>query len=209
MPYSLNCLTCRLRHIIGQANSPKTNCWWRRCWIRFVSMASVHPYWIIQVNYLVTKWENLHAFGYRSINITSTFYTQTLHHIILTSSHHQILIYKHISLTHIHYTSHCPTTSRSRKAHVPCIPEQYHFICCMPPENPIIRKSSVNCIASISISFHVNHTITNKPAPKKKFNTDERISCCCCFFSGEPIPNAQWFIRKEKFFKTNRFTKPF
>lgn len=40
---------------------------------------------------------------------------QTLHHIILTSSHHQILIQHLFSLTFItHQTSHKPTKSRSR-----------------------------------------------------------------------------------------------
>lgn len=81
---------CRLRHIIGQADSAKKNCRWRRCWIRIIPMASLHPYWIIQVNYLVTKFEKLHAFGYRSIHTPLTP-TSTSTHTSYITRHSDIL----------------------------------------------------------------------------------------------------------------------
>lgn len=144
--FILKCPMCRLRHIISQANGSETNCRWGRCWIWFVSMASIHSYRIVQVNYLVTKSikkSTNYAFGYRCIHKTSTFlYTHhTSHHSdMFTSS--KILIYNHSHSYTLHNTSnHVPlspwfpwfrklsnhTHPKTRTSNFKSLPDRIHF----------------------------------------------------------------------------------
>lgn len=84
----------------------------------------------------------------------------------------------------------------------PRIPEQYHFIGCMPPVNP---KSQFKIISRLRrMNFH--YFISFIPLPIYLLPRKTPHGCknhLLLFFSWEPIPNAHRFIRKEKFFKTD------